>query len=323
LFAPRLRLLVKEPKEADMTELRSPAGAPGLATDLLAAIGAGDQAAWSLAALAFVAAGDGPVETMAAAQQVLRASGVTVEPGQPVPGADGETARQIANLAAAPLHQAAALASGRAISWSEQSDQALLAQGRASAYGIPAFAQLLLPLMGDLGTRLAAPGARMLDVGTGVAAMAIAFAEAFPQLHVLGIDVLDRPLSLARQNIAGSDVAGRVMVRKQDVSQFTDETGFDLAYLPAPFVPRPAVRAGLPRMAAALRPGGWLFVAHGKFGGTPAEDALTGLKTLIYGGTPLDEAETADLLRGAGLTSVRTAPTPAGAPGVTIGQNPA
>ncbi len=47
--------------------------------------------------------------------------------------------------------------------------------------------------MGDLGSRLATPGARMLDVGTGVSAMAIAFAQVFPQLHVLGIDVLDRP----------------------------------------------------------------------------------------------------------------------------------
>jgi hypothetical protein len=30
-----------------------------------------------------------------------------------------------------------------------------------------------------------------------------------------------------------------------------------------------------------------VFAGHGKFGGTPAEDALTRLKTLVYGGTPL------------------------------------
>ena len=73
----------------------------------------------------------------------------------------------------------------------------------------------------------------------------------------------------------------------------------------------------------ALRPGGWLFVAHGKIGGTPAEDALTRLKTLVYGGTPLDDAAACDLLRSAGLTSVRTAPTPSAAPAITIGQKPA
>ena len=32
-----------------------------------------------------------------------------------------------------------------------------------------------------------------------------AFAQVFPRLHVLGIDVLDRSLELARQNIAASD----------------------------------------------------------------------------------------------------------------------
>jgi len=270
-----------------------------------------------------VAAGNGPPDITAEARQLLSVCGITAAPGQLVPGGDTTTAKQIASQAAAPLHQAAALASGRVVSWTAQSDEALLAQGKASAIGARAFAERFLPAMGDLASRLAAPGARMLDAGTGVAALAIAFAQVFPQLHVLGIDVLDRPLELARQNIAASDVAARVTVRKQDVAGFADDTGFDLAYLPAPFVPRPALQAGLPRIAAALRPGGWVFVAHGKFGGTPAEDALTRLKTLVYGGTPLDEAEASGQLRGAGLTSVRPVPTPEGAPGITIGQKPA
>ena len=303
-----------------MTTLRSPDSAPGVATDLLAAIAAWDQAAWNLAALACAAADDGPSDITAAARRLLGTCGIAGTPGQPVPGVDAATAQQIASLAAAPLHQAAALASGRAITWSDQSDQALLAQGVASAYGARAFPQLVLPAMGDLGSRLAAPGARMLDIGTGVGALAVAFAQVFPELHVLGIDVLDRPLELARRSIGASDVADRVTVRKQDVANFTDDTGFDLVFLPAPFIPRLALLAGLPRVAAALRPGGWVFLARGKFGGTPAEDALTRLKTLVYGGTPLDEAEASGLLRGAGLTSVRPVLTPEGAPGITIGQ---
>jgi Methyltransferase domain len=301
--------------------MHRPPSAPQLG--LLATISAWDQAAWSLAALAFVAAGDRPPDVTAAAQQLLKHCGITAAPGQPVPGLDGWTPRQVASQAAAPLHQASALASGRAISWADQSDAALLAQGQASAYGARAFAELLLPGMGDLADRLAAPGARMLDAGTGVAAMAVAFAQVFPRLQVLGIDVLDRALALARQNVAASDVADRVTVRKQDVAGFTDDTGFDVAYLPAPFISPAAMHAGLPRVVAALRPGGWLFIARGKMGGTPAEDALTRLKTLVYGGTPLDDSEASDLLSGAGLTEVRTAPTPAGAPGVTIGRKPA
>lgn len=117
-------------------------------------------------------------------------------------------------------------------------------------------------------------------------------------------------------------MAARVTVRKQDVASFTDDTGFDLAFLPAPFIPPPAMHTGLPRVAAALRPGGWLFLVSGKFGGSPAEDALTRLKTLIYGGTPLGEAAACQLLRSAGLTSVRTIPMPPGAPAITIGLRP-
>jgi trans-aconitate methyltransferase len=166
----------------------------------------------------------------------------------------------------------------------------------------------MLPMMGDLADRLAAPGARMLDIGTGVAALALGYARVFPQLRILGIDILDRALDLAGQAIRASDLADRVSVRKQDVAAFTDDTGFDLAWLPAPFIPQPALASALPRVAAALHPGGWLVVGHGKFGGNPVHNALTRLKTVAYGGTPLDEAAACSLLRNAGLTSVRRCP---------------
>jgi len=291
--------------------------------DLQATIHAWDQAAWSLAALALTAQGDGPPELTAAARELLAAAGLIAAPGTPLPGLGTATPGQIASQAAAALHQASALAGGRGYEWGTQSDEALVAQGRVSAQRAVTVARFMLPMMGDLAGRLAAPGARLLDVGTGTGALAVAFARVFPQVHVLGIDVLDRVLGLARQAIAVSEVGARVTVRKQDVANFADDAGFDLAWLPAPFFAEPALHVGLPRIVAALRPGGWLIVGHGKFGGTPAEDALTRLKTLAYGGTPIDDAAACELLRRTGLTSVRTVPTPAGAPAITIGQNPA
>ena len=71
---------------------------------------------------------------------------------------------------------------------------------------------------------------------------------------MLRIDILDRALDLARQAIAASDVAVRVTVRKQDVADFADDAGFDVAWRPAPFIAQPALRSGLSRVAAALRP---------------------------------------------------------------------
>jgi SAM-dependent methyltransferase len=291
--------------------------------DLQATIQAWDQAAWSLAALALATRDDSPPELAAAAGELLAVTGLTGAPGGPLRGLGTATPGQIASQAAAALHQTSALVSGRGISWNAQSDEALLAQGNASAQGARPFAQFMLPMMDGLSGRLATPGARMLDVGTGVGGLAISFAETFPHLHVLGIDVLDRALALARQAVAASDAATRVTVRKMDVADFSDDTGFDIAWLPAPFIPQPALSAGLPRVTAALRPGGWLMVGHGKFGGTPVEDALTRLKTIAHGGTPLDEAAACRLLSDAGLTSVRPVPTPRGVPAITIGQKPA
>ena len=291
--------------------------------DLQATIHAWDQAAWSLAALALTAQGDGPPELTAAARELLAAAGLIAAPGTPLPGLGTATPGQIASQAAAALHQASALAGGRGYEWGTQSDEALVAQGRVSAQRAVTVARFMLPMMGDLAGRLAAPGARLLDVGTGTGALAVAFARVFPQVHVLGIDVLDRVLGLARQAIAVSEVGGRVTVRKQDVANFADDAGFDLAWLPAPFFAEPALHVGLPRIVAALRPGGWLIVGHGKFGGTPVEDALTRLKTLAYGGTLIVDAAACQLLHNAGLTSVRTVPTLADAPAITIGQNPA
>lgn len=227
---------------------------------------------------------------------------------------------QVASQAAAPLLQTSTLISGGGSAWSGQSDEALRAQGETSAQSAQAFARFILPQLGDLAARLDQPGARMLDVGTGVAALAVAYAETFPHLHVLGLDVLDRALKLAQQTIAASDAAGRVHVRRQDVAEFADDDGFDLAWFPAPFIPDPAWRTGLPKVAGALRPGGWLIVGHGKFSGGPLDDAIDRFKTVAFGGTPLNDAEAQQALAGQGLSDVRTLPTPPGAPALTVGR---
>jgi hypothetical protein len=275
-----------------------------------------DAGAWCLAALVVAVRADGTSELTAAANDVMAAADLGADA---TPDPADATPEQVASQAAAPLLQTAAIVSGREPSWGAHSDEALHAQGQASAQGARGFTQFVLPQMGDLADRLGAPGARMLDVGTGVAAMAVAYAEAFPHLHVLGLDVLDRALELAHRTIAASPAARRVSVRKQDVAKFADDDGFDLAWIPAPFIPETAFRTGLPRVVAALRPGGWLVIGHGKFCGRRLDDALDRFKTIAFGGTPLDDTETQRALTEQGLTEVRTLPTPLGAPAITIG----
>lgn len=278
-----------------------------------------DQAVWCLAALALATDRREETPLTAAADHVLAAAGLVDGPGEPPRGVDSSVMHLLGSQAAAPLHQTSALVGSRKVDWSAQSDESLLAQGRASAQGARPFAQFLLPQLGDLAERLATAGARMLDVGTGVGALAISYAEVFPLLRVVGIDVLDHVLDLARLTIASSAVSDRVVVRRQDVAELTDDAGFDLAWIPAPFVPEQALRRGVARVVGTLRPGGWVMLGHGKFAVDPMRDALTRLKTIAYGGTPLDDQAAQRLLLENGLTSVTTVPTPPGSPGITIG----
>lgn len=137
----------------------------------------GDQAIWSMAALVLALRGAASDDQEAAARAVLEASGLTG-----LAGVGHEEAGGMAAQAAAPVHQVASLLRGEGQMWSAQSDEALLAQGRASAQGASAFAKFGLPMLTGLEEAFAG-GARMLDVGTGVAAMAVAYAELFPPVE--------------------------------------------------------------------------------------------------------------------------------------------
>jgi SAM-dependent methyltransferase len=275
----------------------------------------GDRAAWATAALALVAGQEGTPELRTSAAAVLEALEISLDSpaGQPI-DRDG-----VAAQAAAPLLQTSALLTGGQ-AWSDQPNEAIIAQGRASAQGAAAFERLGLPFMSGLAEALATPGARMLDVGTGVAALAASYAELFPELTVVGIDVLPRVLALAEELLRTSPVADRVVLREQDVSGLTDVETFALAWLPAPFVPEVALRAAVPRIVRSLIPGGWLIVGHGKLADDPVDVALTRFKTVSYGGTPLSDAQAQSLLEEAGLVEVTTVPTPVGAPAITVGR---
>ena len=212
---------------------------------------------------------------------------------------------------------------GDAQLWAGQSDEALLAQGRASAQGAAGLLQFGLPMLPGLAQALAHKGARMLDVGTGVAALAVAYARALPAVTVVGIDVMARVLALAARTVAeADDVAGRVELREQDVSALTEEGVYALAWLPAPLVPEPALREGATRVVRALVPGGWVMMGHGTYGDNTAEDALSRFKTVAFGGTALDDGAAQQLLKDAGIPKPFTIPTPPGAPAMTVGRAP-
>lgn len=276
-----------------------------------------DQSVWTATALCLVLDGRASTGLQGAAAAVLASLGF--DGAGSLGDLDGP---RVSAQAAAPVLQAAALLRGDGDLWATQSDAALLAQGRASAQGAAAFAQFGLPRLAGLASAMAQPGARMLDVGTGVAALAVAYAEQFPELTVVGIDVLPRVLVLAAATVASSTVADRVVLRNQDIATFDDLDTYALAWVPAPFVPETALEVGMARVAQALTPGGWLMLGHGRFTGDPVNDTITRFKTVAFGGTPLDDEQAQRLMTAAGLESVSTLATPPGAPAITVGQRP-
>ncbi|MBL7184466.1 MAG: class I SAM-dependent methyltransferase [Anaerolineae bacterium] len=70
---------------------------------------------------------------------------------------------------------------------------------------------------------------KVLDVGTGTASLAIGFAKGIPGVQVVGLDLSDVALELARDNAQESEVSLRVSFEKGDAEDmpFEDDT-FDL-----------------------------------------------------------------------------------------------
>jgi methylase of polypeptide subunit release factors len=135
-----------------------------------------------------------------------------------------------------------------------------------------------------LAARLATPGGAFLDVGTGSAWLAIALAQAYPELRVVGIDVYEPALALAHANVEEAGLAERIELRTEDVTELRDEGAYDVVWLPLPFLPRAIVAEALTVAVLALRPGGWLIA--GTYAG-PADalsQLLVDLRTVRSGG---------------------------------------
>jgi methylase of polypeptide subunit release factors len=65
-----------------------------------------------------------------------------------------------------------------------------------------------------------------------------------PNASVVGIDVLPRALDLAQETIAARGLQDRLQVRLLPVQDLADEAQFDMAWMPAPFLPRRSSDAG-------------------------------------------------------------------------------
>jgi protein-L-isoaspartate O-methyltransferase len=198
---------------------------------------------------------------------------------------------------------------GTSTAWAHTNTTLLQAQGDASAVLPMMLKMQIAPQLGDLAARLARPGAKFLDVGTGVGSLAIAMCRAFPGIQVVGLDPYESALALARANVERAGAA--VELRNIAVQDLRDEAAYACAWLPMFFVTSEA--AAIARTYAALEPGGWLIAAAAGEGAGPK------LVADVWGNA-ISAAQTSELLLAAGFVEVRTMPGPEWAPQMIVGR---
>jgi SAM-dependent methyltransferase len=170
---------------------------------------------------------------------------------------------------------------GGGVSWDDLGDDAREAQADANR---PWYEKQLAPALAGVPAIhdvLAAPGARVLDVGCGGGWSSIALARAYPSASVLGIDI-DRPsIDLAIANAREAGVSERVRFLRQDAAALSEGT-VDVAFafecvhdMPRPVEVLSAVRR-------SLAPGASLVVMDEAVADTFAPDA-DDLERIMYG----------------------------------------
>jgi release factor glutamine methyltransferase len=127
-------------------------------------------------------------------------------------------------------------------------------------------------------------GLRIVDVGTGSGAIALALAKELPSAEIHATDISPEALEVARANAARHELTSRIEFHRADLLSGLPPSWFDIVVSNPPYVgdseeesvqlevrkfePRNAVFAGLtglevierliPQARDALRPGGWL-----------------------------------------------------------------
>ena len=100
---------------------------------------------------------------------------------------------------------------------------------------------------------------RILDAGCGTGEGAVRFAELFPRSRVLGVDVLDHHLALARERHAR--LGARLVFEHRSVFELgLPDDAFDLTVCRHVIQSIPHVDRVLAELVRVTRPGGWLHL---------------------------------------------------------------
>jgi release factor glutamine methyltransferase len=162
---------------------------------------------------------------------------------------------------------------------------------------------------------------RVLDVGTGSGAIALAIADEHPGARVTGIDVSEEALSLARENAVRTGLD--VELRRVDMLSGLPGEGWDLVVSNPPYV-RPDEATGLAPEVVEWEPHVALFdEGHTELLVRDAARVLRPGGALVLESFDERAGAVADLLARSGFTDVAVTPDLAGRDRVVEGRRPA
>jgi precorrin-6B methylase 2 len=192
----------------------------------------------------------------------------------------------------------------------------LQTQGQASSAAF----QRILALAAKRPALQGTLGGRFLDVGTGVAGIALEAARCCPSLLVEGIDVWEPALALARKNVLESPYADRIKIQNLDVTKLAGEPAYSLVWLPTMFMKRSVVETALDRIAAASVKDAYLVAARYTLPADPAAATFVTLRTLRSGGDPISQSEMEEMIRDRGFIEIESDVSPLAT--FTLGRHP-
>lgn len=179
----------------------------------------------------------------------------------------------------------------------------------------------VLPKLPGALDRLAAPGARLLDVGCGAGWGLLHFARRFPSLSLTGIEPDPESVKLAQAAVSREGLASRIDVRKEDARTFADRDRYDLIVLNVSLHEtgdEAAWREVLSRCREAAHTGALIVVSELPYPGSVEEyrtlpsQLLAGVQhhEALVGCGAITVPQLRGLLEGAGFSGVRVIEQP-------------
>jgi precorrin-6B methylase 2 len=196
--------------------------------------------------------------------------------------------------------------------WQDRDPQVMQDFGKVSHGFWRGFERLAAAADPVLLQRLDRPGARFLDIGTGVGWLSIGMLQRWPHLTATGIEPLPGALELAQANLAETGLADRMTLVKGLAEDLAETDAYDLIFVPSAFIPASALPGILGKAHHALRKGGRLLLAVIEPPDQPDAALLARFRAAVWGGDVLGIIRGRALLKTAGFGQIEATQQPGG-----------